>query len=90
MTNFLVNFVSVVCDLLSFAVVARILLSWFPSSNTGRLRSTLYELTEPYLAFFRNLIPRMGMLDISPIIALLALDIIKSVIIYIIVYLAGL
>jgi YggT family protein len=65
-------------------VIARILLSWFPNSGANQIKSFLRDVTEPYLAFFRNLIPRVGMLDISPIIALFALDLIKGVLLFIV------
>ncbi len=87
MLNYLALFISVLIDLYSFAVVARILMSWFPDGGAARLKSYLYDLTEPFLAPFRNIIPRLGMIDISPIVALLALDLFKSVLIYLLTYL---
>jgi len=84
MAYFFTIFVSTCCDLFSFAVIARILFSWFPNSGAHQIKSFLRDVTEPYLAFFRNLIPRAGMLDISPIIALIALDVIKGILLFLV------
>jgi len=34
----------------------------------------LYQATEPVLRIFRGILPRMGMIDLSPLIAFFALD----------------
>jgi YggT family protein len=41
-------------------IVARALLSWFPirqGTVVWRVQGVIYTLTEPYLAFFRRLVP---------------------------------
>ncbi len=63
-----------------FAIVARILLSWVEPYPRNPIHVFLHRLTEPYLEVFRNFIPRMGMIDISPIIALLALGFVQGAI----------
>ncbi len=53
----------------------RILLSWFPnidwSSNPWAILS---QLTDPYLNLFRSIVPPLGGIDLSPILAFLALQ----------------
>ncbi|HET9200669.1 MAG TPA: YggT family protein [Dehalococcoidia bacterium] len=63
-------------QVLSFAILARILLSWFinPYTNSNPVFTFLIEITEPILAPLRNIIPRLGMFDISPIVAMLLLQ----------------
>lgn len=39
------------------------------------------EVTEPYLELFRRIIPPIGMIDISPIVAIIALGIIQNLVI---------
>lgn len=78
--EFIFRFVSIFFDLLSFAVLARILMSWVPSGGAPQLRSILRDITEPILGPFRRVIPRIGMIDISPIVAIFALDIAKTII----------
>ncbi|MBU1703651.1 YggT family protein [Patescibacteria group bacterium] len=57
-----------------FAIIARILLSWIQPYPRSRLSVLLFQATEPVLRIFRGLIPPIGMIDISPLIAFFALD----------------
>ena len=82
MQFYLAQFVKILFDLIDFAILARILMSWFPGGGAYQLRSALHDLTEPILEPFRRVIPRIGMLDISPIIAVFALDFLKTLILY--------
>ena len=41
----------------------------------------LHEVTEPILAPLRNVIPRIGMIDISPLVAIILLQIIREALI---------
>ncbi|MCL2934317.1 MAG: YggT family protein [Trichodesmium sp. MAG_R03] len=53
----------------------RILLSWFPNINWyDPPFSVLSQLTDPYLNIFRSIIPPLGGIDFSPIIAIFALQ----------------
>ena len=62
----------------------RILLSWLtmfwspPHSLSPAIR-VLYDLTEPVLKLFRRYIPPIGMLDISPIVIFIILQVLRSV-----------
>jgi len=56
-------------------LVIRVLLSWFPSINWyNQPWITLSQLTDPYLNLFRSLLPPLGAIDLSPILAFLALQ----------------
>ncbi|MBU0705640.1 YggT family protein [Patescibacteria group bacterium] len=57
-----------------FAIIARILLSWIQPHPRSGIAVLLYQATEPVLRVFRGLIPPIGMIDISPLIAFFALD----------------
>lgn len=78
--EFLLRSVSIFFDLLVFAIIARVLMSWMPSGGAPRLRTVLNDITEPVLGPFRRYVPRLGMIDISPIVAILVLDIVKTII----------
>jgi YggT family protein len=41
----------------------------------GRIRSLTYDTVEPYLRMWRNVLPPMGGLDLSPIVAIFAVNI---------------
>ncbi|MGB3508959.1 MAG: YggT family protein [Microcoleaceae cyanobacterium] len=60
----------------------RILLSWFPNVNWyDPPFSVLSQLTDPYLNLFRSLIPPLGGIDFSPIIAIFALQFLSQLLI---------
>ena len=62
---------------------ARIILSWFPiqpGTTMASIASIIYELTEPVLGPVRRIIPSFGMLDISPIVVFIALQILERAI----------
>ena len=59
----------------------RALLSWFNLGPYNPLVRILYDVTEPILAPLRQIIPRIGMIDISPIVAILLLQLLQQVVI---------
>ncbi|GFP20817.1 hypothetical protein HKBW3S06_00044 [Candidatus Hakubella thermalkaliphila] len=73
----------------SFVIVARAILSWFSPGHRsllGSIYSFLYDLTEPFLRIFRNLlssVASLGGLDLSPLLALIFLMIISRLLNYI-------
>ncbi|MHA3892951.1 YggT family protein [Acinetobacter sp. GXMZU3951] len=74
----ILTFVTMIQDLIRFCrylIFATIILSWvvmFTQSRSPYIE-VIQELAEPLLAPFRRLLPNMGMIDLSPIIAFLAL-----------------
>ena len=63
------------------AIFARILLSWFPLSPGGPMASVfsfLYTITEPVLGPLRRVIPPLGGFDLSPIVALIGLQLVAG------------
>jgi len=54
-------------------LVIYILMSWVPSTRETKFGILLGRIIEPYLAVFRKFIPPLGMIDISPIVAIFAL-----------------
>ncbi|MBU8877741.1 YggT family protein [Bacillus sp. FJAT-29790] len=57
----------------SWALIIYILLSWFPNARGSAIGQFLARICEPYLEPFRKIIPPLGMIDISPIVAILVL-----------------
>ncbi|MEG6522200.1 YggT family protein [Desulfotomaculum sp. 1211_IL3151] len=74
----LLSFIEVAFWVYEMMLLARILLSWFPHSPHNPIIRFLYETTDPYLNIFRRVIPPLGMVDISPIVAFLVLRMIQS------------
>ncbi len=62
----------------------RILGSWFPEYRDTRFMLFIAFYTDPYLNLFRRFIPPLGMLDISPIVAFFALQLIEGLTKYVV------
>jgi YggT family protein len=68
-----VLFLSWVFKLLEFAVLVRVIVSWLPISRFSRWVGWSFTLTEWFLAPLRRIIPPLGMIDITPLVAYLGL-----------------
>ena len=72
-------------ELIQLILIVRILLSWFPNINWHKQPfKLLYNITEPILAIFRSIIPPIGGLDLSPIVAFLFLGMIRTILLTIV------
>jgi YggT family protein len=59
-------------------LIVRILLSWFPNIDwSNPIFATISQLTDPYLNLFRSIIPPVGGLDLSAILAIFAIQILS-------------
>ena len=65
------------------AIMARIILSWFRFDPYHPVSVFLYRVTEPILGFFRGIIPPVGMLDLSPIVAIVVLGIVQQMLFFV-------
>ncbi len=70
--------------LLYLAIMARIILSWFRFDPYHPVSVFLYRVTEPILGFFRGIIPPVGMLDLSPIVAIIVLGIVQQLLYFLV------
>jgi YggT family protein len=76
--SFLITFLGLLLQILWFAILIRVILSWFPVDPSNPLIRILWEITEPVLAPFRRVIPKIGMFDLSPIAAFLVIGILAQ------------
>jgi YggT family protein len=60
------------------AIFARAILSWFNLDPRSPLIQMLDSLTEPILDPIRRIMPRLGMIDLSPLVAILLLQLISQ------------
>ena len=71
----LVSFLNIYFVLL----IVRILLSWFQTMEwAGQIISFLAPITDPYLNIFRSIIPPLGGIDFSAILAIFLLQIVQG------------
>jgi len=78
MTFFIIlGYVSLAFKIYSFMLIAYILMSWVPAAQNSAIGRMLEKVCEPYLGIFRKFIPPLGMIDISPIVAIFMLNFIE-------------
>eukprot|EP00741_Cyanophora_paradoxa_P010178 tig00020510_g9853.t1 len=61
-----------------FLLTIRVVLTWLPNLEETQPVAILRSITDPYLNLFRNLIPPIGGIDISPILAFLLLQFLQT------------
>lgn len=81
MSGFLVTFVSLLFNVLLFAILGRVLVSWIDPLGNMRVTQILRDITEPILAPIRSVIPTIGMIDLSPLVAILLIQLLQGLII---------
>jgi YggT family protein len=80
--NMLIRAIDLLFSAYTVLLLIRILASWVPEWTNNRFMNFVTFYTDPYLNLFRSIIPPIGMLDISPIIAFLCLGILEKLIKY--------
>lgn len=74
----IINIIDIVFQVFTILLFARILGSWVPELQQYRAMQFVSFYTDPYLNFFRRIIPPLGMIDISPIFAFISLGILQT------------
>ena len=72
------TFISVFIYVYSLLIFAYVLTSWFRVPySLSPVQRFLYDVCEPYLRLFRRILPPLGALDLSPIIAIGSLYVLR-------------
>ncbi|MBX6753250.1 MAG: YggT family protein [Thermorudis peleae] len=68
--------------ILQLAIVIRAVLSWFDPTASNPISRFLVQLTEPLIAPIRRVLPLVGgVLDLSPLVALILLQLLQRMIV---------
>ena len=76
-------FIVKLADAYTTILLVYVLMSWIPygaSKWVEDIRSVLASISEPYLGLFRRIIPPLGMIDFSPVVAIIVLQLAESLI----------
>ncbi len=74
------RFISTLISIYMIVILVRILLTWFRGISLGRAEEVLAALTDPYLNWFRRNTPvRIGALDFSAVVGILALGLLNNI-----------
>lgn len=82
--------INIVFQILWWAILIRVILSWLPMANIridpyNPAVRLLYSITDPILEPLRRY-TTFGMIDLSPLVALLVLDILRRILISLLIY----
>jgi YggT family protein len=79
--DFAASFVGLLVYALTTAIFLRAIFSWFvPPGSDNIIMRFLRDITEPILAPIRKVMPSMGMLDLSPFVAMILLQVMGSIV----------
>ena len=73
MSNSLLPFIGDGLQIFAYIVIARSLTTWFPNARNHPIVQLLYQITDPVMIPLSRLIPRIGMIDLSPMILVFGL-----------------
>ena len=74
----LIGVFSLFLKILFWSMIISVILSWVAPGSRSPGAELVAQITEPVLAPFRRLIPNLGGLDISPIFAFIAIQLLQS------------
>uniref|UniRef100_A0A7C2I0G3 YggT family protein n=1 Tax=Ammonifex degensii TaxID=42838 RepID=A0A7C2I0G3_9THEO len=77
MNFLLVRAVDIAFQVYSWLIIIRVVLSWIRHNPYHPAIRFIYEVTEPYLRIFRRVVPPVGMIDLSPIVAFFVLELLQ-------------
>ena len=80
MTEYFGTFFQLLIQVLYIAIFARIILSWLDQGGQMRISQILHEITEPILMPIRRIMPSTGMFDLSPMVAIILLQLLQGLI----------
>ncbi len=71
----IIQILDILVNVVVFAIVGRALLSWFVRDPTHPLMRLLIDVTEPILSPIRSRLPSSWMIDLSPLIAIIVIQV---------------
>ncbi len=75
----LFNFIAILTQILTIAIFARAIISWFPVPKDNVVVDIIVQITDPVLEPLRRIIPTTGFIDFTPLIAIFLLQMVGNV-----------
>jgi YggT family protein len=69
--------VEILVQVLTWAIIIRALISWFNLPPSNPIVSLLASITDPILVPLRRVVPTIGVIDITPIVAIILLNLVE-------------
>ncbi len=74
--TFLLRFIDILFNVFTALILIRVVLSWFMIGPRNRLVAILHQITDLVLAPLRRVIPRVGVFDFTPMIAIILIQVV--------------
>lgn len=78
MAFFMGTFISLFAQIVSLSIFIRAIISWFPIGGEHPFVVVLMQITDPILIPLRRVIPTIGMVDLTPMIAIILLNVVAD------------
>ena len=81
MANLLNGLLTIILEFISIyrtLLLIYFLMSWLPGAYQSKPGQILMRICEPYVGFFRQFIPPIGMISLAGLVALLSLNLVKN------------
>ncbi len=72
--------IALILQLLVIAIFIRAILSWVSPDPRNPIVQALDAVTEPVLQPLRQIVPRIGMIDITPLVAIIILQVLAALV----------
>ena len=76
----MISIINIAFEILTYIIFIRVILSWFPHNPYQPVIKLLYQISNLILSPIRNAVSPIGGIDISPIIAIFIIQLIKNII----------
>lgn len=76
--EFVLQILMTFLTIMQFAIIGRALMSWFDRGMRSPVAQFLVQLTEPIIAPIRKVLPSAGMIDFSPMVAILLIYVLQQ------------
>ena len=76
----MISIISIAFEILTYIIFIRVILSWFPHNPYQPAIRLIYQISNSILSPIRNTVSPIGGIDISPIIAIFIIQLIKNII----------
>lgn len=80
MNPYIAQITVVFLQILTWSIIARALMSFLPIDQGSPLIQMLYRATEPIIDPIRRVMPSTGMLDLSPLVAIIVLIVMEQMV----------
>ncbi len=82
MLNFIFLSLKIFFDILNLLVVVYVVLSWFGLERDNKFVRLVNNIIEPLIQIIRKRMPKTGMIDFSPMVLLILLEIARQAVFY--------